>query len=292
VKRLFLILSLIFVCAASYAAQKDSLNTGLDSTYLKKMSTVNDYSMIGIQYGVALSNASFQPDHNQLMTFKPINIGILYTKYCKMFGYMPYFGLQLGLFYTEETIEFKPKENGSYSYYILGAAKREMKVLEVPFMAHFHYDFWKMKLMANVGIYGGWRLDIQRSIYIDNSPEMTKYANCFHEKENQFDYGLKAGVGFAFILDPIEIHITGAYKYSWSNLHWPNTDYAYNESKYYYNWSYPTNIVIAVGVHYQLTKRVGYTRRELKQQAKEEAMKMMAEVKNLESNEENNSENR
>jgi hypothetical protein len=54
------------------------------------------------------------------------------------------------------------------------------------------------------------------------------------------------------------------YKHSLSSLYAP--DYY---SQYYYRYAYPSNIVISAGLHFQLTKRTGKTKTELKKQAKE-----------------------
>ena len=81
------------------------------------------------------------------MVFLPNNIGITFTTYGKMFGYMPYFGFQAGIFYTQEGYQFKYDEEDDYTYTIEGAEKAVMNVIEVPLLAHIHEDFWKMKLL-------------------------------------------------------------------------------------------------------------------------------------------------
>lgn len=272
-KRKILILLLALSAFSSVGIAEDkAVNTGIsiDSTYVVRYRKLNDYSTLGIQYGATMSSASVQPTRTMEMIFRPINFGITYTTYCKLFGYMPYFGLQMGLLYTQEAYQYKKKDDGKYPYYVLGATRREMNVLEAPFMALLHYDFWKMRLMLDVGVYGGYRLNVHRDNYPYESlqTEYAEYENSFHPKENRWDFGIKAGGGFALIFDPFEIHITAAYKYSWSNIHKPNTDYKYDESKYYYNWTYPTNIVLSVGLHYQLTRRVGRTRKDLREEAR------------------------
>jgi len=253
------------------AATVSELNITVDTTYIKKYKKINDYSLIGLQYGVAFSTPSFQPVKNTKLVFIPVNVGITYTHFCKLFGYMPYFGVQLGVFYTQDAYEFQTSASG-YTDNIFGAYKATLQVLEVPALAYFHYDFWKMRIMANVGIFGGYRMAIHRE-YKDEVKDRS-LENTFASVENRWDYGLKAGGGFAFIFDPVEIHITCSYKYSWSNLYQPNY-----LSKYYYKWAYPTNIVVGVGVHYQLTRRAGTTTKEIKQMAREEAERMIKELK-------------
>ena len=62
----------------------------LDTIDVRKKLVINDYSMIGIQYGAGLSQVSWNPSQKQDMVFVPYNIGITYTHYGKMFGYMLY----------------------------------------------------------------------------------------------------------------------------------------------------------------------------------------------------------
>ena len=58
----------------------------LDSLDINKDIRINDYTMIGIQYGVGLSQVSWNPTMVQTSRFVPYNFGILYTRYGKMFG--------------------------------------------------------------------------------------------------------------------------------------------------------------------------------------------------------------
>ena len=81
----------------------DSLsNEYLDTVQVKKKFLINDYSMIGVHYGVQLLNTSFNPVWNTQFIFKPNTFGITYTRYGKMFGFMPYFGFQVGLFHSSQ----------------------------------------------------------------------------------------------------------------------------------------------------------------------------------------------
>ncbi len=244
----------------------DSLSAYLDTVEVKKKMVINDYSMIGLQYGMNISQVSWNPSMRQKSLFFPYNFGIFYTRYGKMFGYMPYFGFQAGIIYTKEGYSFKPDDEteawpdlgGPYS----GVRQAVMDVIEVPLLAHIHVDFWKMKLLADIGFFVGYRLNIERSGR-DIDPAI---ANRFIDTDRRFDYGIKGGAGFAFVFDPDEIHFTAMYKYSMGTLHQP--DYY---SSYYYRYSYPSNIVFSVGLHFQLTKRTGMTKHQLRREAKEQA---------------------
>ena len=242
-----------------------SLNAYLDSVEVRKKIVINDYTMLGVQYGMSMSQVMWNPKMRQKSMFFPMNFGVFYTRYGKMFGYMPYFGFQAGIVYAKEGYSFKPDDEtdawpdlgGPYS----GVRQAVMDVIEVPLLAHMHVDFWKMKLIANIGFYAGYRLKIERS-GSGISPEI---ADGFVDTDRRFDYGIKGGAGFAFIFDPVEIHFTAMYKYSMGALHKP--DYY---SNYYYRYAYPSNIIFSVGLHFQLTKRVGKTSHQIRREAKEQ----------------------
>ena len=238
----------------------------LDTINVNKKTFINDYSMIGVQYGAGLSQVMWNPSQRQEMLLMPYNFGVTFTRYGKMFGYMPYFGFQVGVFYGQEGYQFKKNEDTGYTYTIQGADKAIMDVIEVPVLSHMHIDFWKMKVMADIGFYVGYRLNIHRFPF-NGEYKNDAYAemqNSFLETDNRLDYGIKGGVGFGFIFDPVEIHIKAAYKHALSSLYEPD-----HYSKYYYRYAYPSNIIVSVGLHFHLTKRTGRTKAELKKEAKE-----------------------
>ena len=238
----------------------------LDTINVNKKTFINDYSMIGVQYGAGLSQVMWNPSQRQEMILMPYNFGVTFTRYGKMFGYMPYFGFQVGVFYGQEGYQFKKNEDTGYTYTIQGADKAIMDVIEVPVLSHMHIDFWKMKVMADIGFYVGYRLNIHRFPF-DGEYKNNDYAamqDSFLETDNRWDYGIKGGVGFGFIFDPVEIHIKAAYKHALSSLYEPD-----HYSKYYYRYAYPSNIIVSVGLHFHLTKRTGRTKAELKKEAKE-----------------------
>ena len=134
------------------AVIEDTLtNEYLDTIKIHKKLELNDYSMVGLQYGVGLSRVSWNPRQDQDMLLMPVNAGVLYTRYGKMFGYMPYFGFQAGVLYTTEGYQFKHNEEDNYTNKIEGAEKAVMDVVELPILAHLHMDFWRMKIIAEIG---------------------------------------------------------------------------------------------------------------------------------------------
>lgn len=236
-------------------------NAFLDTVVVKKALVVNDYSLIGVQYGVGLSRVMWNPLQEQKMVFSPVNIGITYTKYGQMFA-MPFFAFKGGLFYAKEGYEFEYNEEYDYTYKIEGAEKAIYEVVEVPLLFQFHFDTWNFKFLAEIGCYGGYRLGIQRFPGKTGNvkPEL-EFG--FTDTDIRIDYGIKGGVGLALVFDPLEFHVTASYKHSLSSLYTPD-----HNSQYYYRFAYPSNIIISAGVQFQLSKRTGKTKAELKKQAK------------------------
>lgn len=230
-----------------------SLAAALDTVDLKKTTMINDYSMIGVHYGVSMNRITFNPKMKQVYMYTPYNFGITYTRYGKMFNYMPYFGIQVGAYYLQEGYQLDE------DYAIENAQKAVFEIIEVPVLAHLHYDFWKMKLMVNAGFYGAYRMSIERiGDYVN--PDMV---HKFTDTDHRFDYGIKAGGGFGLVFDPVEIHFMVTYKWGMGSLYKP--DY---RSEYYYRFAYANNLLFSVGVHFQLTKRTGKTSHYLKKEAK------------------------
>ena len=237
----------------------------LDTIDVTKKLIINDYSMVGVQYGVGLSRVSWNPSQKQDHVFTPLNVGVTFTTYGKMFGYMPYFGLQTGIFYAREGYQFKYNEEKDYTYHIVGAERALIDVIEVPLLFQFHYDMWNMKILAQVGCYGGYRLSIERfDTHVTNVTLKPEYQHSFLETDRRWDYGIKGGGGFALVYDPVELQFMVSYKHALASLYEPD----YN-SKYFYRFAYPYNFIFSVGANFHITKRTGKTKADLKKQARE-----------------------
>lgn len=270
-KKIIILFLLFFLAVPVIAREKnpkieiaDTLTDAfLDTVQVKKKLKLNDYSLIGVQYGAALSQVMWNPTQNQKMVLIPVNVGVTYTLYGKMFGYMPFFGIQTGIFYAREGYEFEQNEDTGYIPDVAGAKKAVMDVLEVPILSHMHVDFWHFKIIAQIGMYAGYRMAINREAVRPGSMD-TSIANSFLKTDNRFDYGIKGGLGFGLVFDPIELHIQAMYKHSLSSLYEPD-----HNSQYYYRYAYPSNIIISAGLHFQLTRRSGLSKKELKKQARE-----------------------
>ena len=263
----FILIILMLGAFFSAHAQEDKLKATwtdefLDTVQVKKKLKLNDYSMIGVQYGAALSQVVWNPVQNQKMVLIPVNFGVTFTTYGKMFGYMPYFGFQTGVFYAREGYEFEYNEERDYTYTIEGAEKAIMDVVEVPILSHIHFDFWHFKIIAQLGLFGGYRIGIER--FPGKTGKLNpETANSFTKYDKRLDYGIKGGLGFGIVFDPVEIHIQAMYKHSLATMYKPHY-----YSQYFYRFAYPQNIILSAGVHFQLTKRSGMTKKEIKKQAR------------------------
>lgn len=230
----------------------------LDTVKINRVFEVNDYSLIGVEYGVSFNRMSFNPPNTQSTLFVPNTFGIFYTRYGKMFGYMPYFGFKVGLRYSHEGYKFKENKDTKETANIEGASQAIMDIAEVPFMAHLHMDGLHYKVMADFGIYGGYRLNISRT----GDSVSESLVNSFKDTDRRFDYGLCGGLGFGLVFDPLEFHVNANVRYSWGTIYDP--DYA---SKDYYRFAYPFDIMVTAGVYFQLTRRTGRGKAQLRKEA-------------------------
>ena len=250
---------LLLMCAALWGAGAQGFEA--DSLEIKtETPLINDYMLVGVNYGVSFANMYYSPTrNNRVFVFCPNYVSVTFTKFSKMFDKLPYFALVVGAAHGYEGFAFEPNPETGYTQEVDGAEQAKIEVFEFPALAQIHVDFYPGKLMANVGVYGGWRKSISRS----GAGLDPAYANAFRSYEHQFDYGLQGGAGFALMFDPIEIHLNALVRWSWSSLYDP--DYA---SPYYYRYAYPMDAIVTVGVHFQLTKRSGKTSQALRQEAK------------------------
>lgn len=244
----------------------------LDTVRVRKDVEINDYAMFGVNYGATFSRMSFNPPKTQGWRFTRDYYSVIFTKYCKMFGYMPYFGLTIGAAHGYEGFMSAVNEETGSATYIevkipdyptnLPASEVEYEVAEAMMLASFHYDMQYVKLLADAGIYGGYRLNVTRISPWSSLPD--GFADAFMDYENRFDYGLQGGVGVALVLDPVELRIGAMLRYSWSSIYQPD----YN-SEVYYRFAYPFDVIPTVGLYVHFGKRRGKTGAMLRREARE-----------------------
>ena len=258
-------------------AQADTLITEWSDEYLDTVkidyaTKLNDYSMVGFNYGLTLTGMQFSPSHNQTRDIVLGHYSLTFTHYEKMFNYLPYFGWTLGIEYGHEGYHFKEnKETGqTYEFYKEKSRAIKMDVIEVPFMLQVHKDGLYSKVYAGIGIYGGYRLSVERS-----GPNVEEaYKTQWYDTDIRLDYGFQGGAGMAFIFEPFEFHINAQLRYGLSSIFTPDSLFPEgsgyeDQNKVYYRYAYPLDIIISAGIHIQLGKRFGTTNADLKKQAKE-----------------------
>jgi len=234
----------------------------LDTVKLAKAKKINDYSLLGVEYGITMAGFTYSPSKGFCKAFfVPNHIGIMYTHYEKLFGRIANFAFMTGIDYTHEGFTFECDEaTGRYLNDLDKATKAVIDLVEVPAMFGVHVDVAVLKFQAMCGIYGGYRKSIERE-----GPTLEEqFKHSFHDYEYRFDYGLRGGAGFALMFDPIEIHFNTMVRWGWQSLYQP--DYS---SKYYYYYAYPLDLTFTAGIHFQLTKRKGKSNRALRTEAKE-----------------------
>ena len=198
----------------------------IDSTKLSQ-------HLIGVKWGFSLSNVAFSQDiaHKGTGTIK--NFGLYYTYYHSLWQRMPYFGFQTGIEYNEigynHITEGNPEED-------IPAVEQEClyQAIELPLLSQFRVDFWKMRLMMNIGPYG---------YYIIS----TNLEGGIPETTNRLGLGIMGGVGVAFVFHPMEFHIEGCYKYALSHFYTP-TIY----SSEYWVYTHANQIMLNFGVFFRL----------------------------------------
>ena len=247
--------------------QKDTLiidelpNEYLDTVKVYKKRLINDYSMIGVNYGVAFCNMSFNPSrHNRAYQIAPHHMSVMYTHYEKLFDRYANFAFHIGFEYSHEGAGFKiDPDTGDYYNNIDGANRMTIEIMDVPVLAGFHVDAAPVKFQGAVGVYGGYRKSIERSgEFLD-----PQYEHAFRDYEYRLDYGLQGQAGVALMFDPIEIHFNCLLRWGWQSLYEPNY-----YSEYYYRYAYPLDIIVTAGIHFQLGKRSGRTSADLRKEAK------------------------
>lgn len=232
----------------------------LDTVNVSKVFVLNDYVTVGFESGVSFNRMRFNPAFSQSVRLSPEYYELTFTKYGKMFGYMPYFGLKVGIAYGHEAYKFKPNRETGYVTTIEGAEEAVYDYIELPLMSHFHFDATHFKITADLGPYAAYRTAIERyGFLVDDS-----LRNSFKDTDIRFEHGLKGGLGMALVFSPVEVFINGKVRYSWTSLYQP--DYA---DKYSYRFAYPFDIIVSAGVQFQITKRTGKTKAMLRQQARQ-----------------------
>jgi hypothetical protein len=150
--------------------------------------------MAGVSYGYIIGNVNFDPPVTHKSVITTGNFSLLYNYYHDLWGSSPYFGFQTGISRIES------------GYEILGD-RFITEMYRIPLVSQFHIDFWKMRLLINLGAYGAFRSKL-------SEPE----GSSFDPEDNRLEFGIIGGGGLAFVVKPFEIHLEANYNHSLTYL--------------------------------------------------------------------------
>ena len=275
-KRLLGIFACLLAACSVAHAQVDldkeffSLPDTVSNAYLDSVSVQvrkpNDYWMIGVYGGASAQFGYWNPSRLTTAQFQFPVYGFSVIRQFTMFGLYPFLGLEFGAQQNYEGYEFKTNKETKYRATESGAYKTMYRVPEAFILTHGHFDLGEhFKFMLKVGLYGGYRVSIQR-VLDDNFVGIDRYEayrTSFRDYDLRWTYGLMGGLGMGLVFNPIEIHLNVNIKWGWGSFWQP--DYT---SPFYYRFGYPLDGGLTLGVYYQLTPRYGHTRAQLRSLAR------------------------
>ena len=275
-KRVIALISALLCCSLVSRAQVNldeeffSLPDTVTNSYLDSVklniARPNDYWMIGVFGGASAQYGYFNPSRLVRWQLQYPVFGFSVVRHYTMFGIFPNMGLEFGAQLNYEGYEFKKNGETGSRFTESGAYKALITVPEGFFLSHFHLDIGEhFRIMAKLGLYGGYRLKIHRILDegFEESETYQQYVDSFRDYDRRLTYGVAAGVGLGLMFSPFEFHLMVNGKWGWSSFWKP--DYA---SPYYYRFAYPLDAGLTFGVYYQLTPRYGHTRAQLRKLAR------------------------
>lgn len=184
--------------------------------------------LVGIRYDFAFTGVMITPDMGIKSVNSPINVAVLYTYYHPLWKSFNYFGIQLGVRYSQYGFVNKK--------YQFDRFEQTVSLIEIPVMSAFHVDLGKyFRILASIGPFVGYRF-------------ATTKENGFDCYDIRWDYGVSGGLGVAFRFAKIlELHLEGSYHYSFSMLYHPE-----KMSSNTWIYSYPWQANISLGLHVKL----------------------------------------
>ncbi len=220
IKIIIVAITLIFAFSSVTEAQ----NLLYDTTVIRVPKPPTEH-LIGLQYSYSISNTSFVPDYKPTGSHSPMNFALLYTYYHPLW-HLNFFGFRTGIMYNSY---------GITTEYSSDYLSQKYNTIQLPVTSCFKANIGKhFRIIMNIGTYLGYRY---------NSNKIGGY-DCY---DKRFDYGISGGGGIALKFKPIEIQFECTYQYSLSWLYHPA-----KMSDNYWIYSYPTIILISVGLNYHL----------------------------------------
>lgn len=251
---------------AEFFSLPDSITTAYLDSMKVNVATPNNYWMVGVYGGASFQYGWFNPDRLVQWQMQYPVYGFSVVRHYSMFGMFPNMGFEAGLQMNYEGYEFKENKETGYRAVESGAVACKIQVPEAFILSHFHLDMGSyFKIIAKVGIYGGYRWKITRELAEDfvGYEEYEKYVHEFRDYDRRLSYGVQGGLGMGIMVNPFEFHLMVQGKWGWSSFWKP--DYV---SPYYYRFAYPMDAAVTFGLYYQLTPRFGHSRSQLKKLAR------------------------
>ena len=262
-----------------YSLPDPVTNEYLDTVQIVKQTRPNNNWLIGVYGGATGLMGYFNPTWSSEIAMHYPVWGFSVIKNATMMNMFPNVGLEFGFQNNYEGYRFKrSKETGNLRYVSSTYAYDVvMQVPEAYMLTHGHFDISDhFKLLVKVGIYGGYRLNVDRKAFWEH-PEISfnptdavqahfnDVKNTFQDDENRWSAGLMGGPGFSIMFDPFEIHVNAMVKWGWITFYDPD----FLGTGYYYRYAYPLDAAVTIGLYYQITPRVGRSRRDLRRLARE-----------------------
>ena len=196
--------------------------------------------LIGVKYGFANCNLSFDKKINQKGITSGKEIGIFYTYYHSLWNTMPYFGLSVGVQMAESGFKlvndgyFPPEDQPQDN---LPEEEYRYRIIQIPVISQFRVEFWRMRAMLNLGCYGSYKISTVKE---------GKYS----QNVNKPEVGVIGGGGLAFIFHPFELHLEANYHYAFSLYFKPDT---FSERVWYLGHN--SRLVFNLGLFFSLDKK-------------------------------------
>ncbi len=211
---------------------KEFSETSFENATIKiKDSTILTQHLIGVKGGYSIAKVGFSQAFNHTGIKTPINFGIYYTYYHSLWNSMPYFGFQTGLEYAEIGYNHITTDQDDN---IVSEESQIYQTIQLPLTSQFRIDFWKMRLLVNLGPYGYY---ITSTNLKDGIPATT----------NKVGVGIMGGGGLAFVFKPVEFHLECNYKYAMSHFCNPKI---YSEEHWVY--THANQLIFSLGVFFRL----------------------------------------
>ena len=235
-RRLVTISILLYLSVSVLSAQEGMQ----DTVILKREPAGKKYRhLIGVKaiYNISGLDFRYVTDIKNISTYE--NFSISYTYYHPFWGGEG-FGVQLSL--SKLKVGYNKLDKGTVTY----------DLYSLPFISQFHADFWRMRLLLNVGGFVGYRAN---KVSLDGEKG-------FKVDDRKFDFGFIGGGGVAFVFKPFEIHAEVNYQYSLSYLYNPtgnspdsdiyDPDLAPTTLYDRRLETFPHQLLISLGIHFHL----------------------------------------